>query len=44
MDNERLLDLLSGELKADRAATYEFVPAPLLEFDEEGKWIKPKKA
>lgn len=43
MDNDRLLDLLKGELKADREAAYDLVPAPLLEFDEEGKWVKPKK-
>ena len=43
MDNARLLDLLAGELKADPAATYALVPAPLLVFDDEGKWIKPKK-
>ena len=43
MDNTRLLDLLSAELKADPDASYPLVPAPLLEFDEDGKWIKPKK-
>ena len=43
MDNDRLLDLLSGELKADREATYDFVKAPLMEFDEEGKYLRPKK-
>lgn len=43
MDNARLLELLTGELKADPAASYDFVAAPLLTFDEEGKWIKPKK-
>lgn len=43
MDNTRLLDLLSTELKADPDASYPLVPAPLLEFDEDGKWIKPKK-
>ena len=43
MGNERLVELLSGVLKADPAQEYAYVPAPLLQFDEAGKLIKPSK-
>ena len=44
MDNQRLLDLLNGELKADPEARYDFVPAPALQWDEEGKLLKPARS
>ena len=46
MPNERLVELLQGELRADPEGQYEFVAAPSLQFDEEGKWIRatPKSA
>ena len=46
MGNERLVELLQGELKADPEAQYDFLAAPSLQFDEEGKWIRatPKSA
>ena len=46
MPNERLVELLQGELKSDPEGQYEFVAAPSLQFDEEGKWIRetPKSA
>ena len=40
MGNERLVELLAGELKADPAADYAFVAAPSLQFDEEGDWVR----
>ena len=46
MGNERLVELLQGERKAEPEAQYEFAAAPGLQFDEEGKWIRatPKSA
>ena len=44
MAKERLIDLLAGELKADPAASYSFVPAPDLVFDDEGKLVKAPRA
>ena len=46
MPNERLVELLQGGLRADLETEYEFVAAPSLQFDEEGKWIRetPKAA
>lgn len=44
MGNERLVELLSGTFQSDAEADYPFVKAPLMEFDEDGKWIRPPKA
>ena len=40
MGNERLVELLSGELRAEPEARYEFIAAPSLKFDAEGNWVR----